>query len=222
MSAAVESALAPVVLGFRALKGGGVAVGVAANGLEPRVVLSTFLATAAAGDRLSLEPYRVAAEMERSPQGGASAEAKAAVAEGRKRQRRLAAKGLADIVRKLQEAGCTPVVAALLVNRAGWITDLLEYSLSWPEHVPVAEGLAVRDSLRLALGRLRVEVAEVDEKSLHELASKELRLGPADLDARLKALGATIGRPWRREQKLACLSAWVTIAALHRHRDSSR
>jgi hypothetical protein len=62
----------------------------------------------------------------------------------------------------------------------------------------------------------------VDEKSLHELASKELRLGPADLDARLKALGATIGRPWRREQKLACLSAWVTIAALHRHLDASR
>jgi hypothetical protein len=126
---------------------------------------------------------------------------------------------LDDIVRQLHEAGCEPVVAALLVNRAGWITDLLEYSLSWPEHVPVAEGLAVRDALRSAFARQRLEVAEVDEKSLHELAAKELRLGLADLDARLKALGATVGRPWRKEQKLACLSAWVTLVARRGHRD---
>ena len=37
---------------------------------------------------------------------------------------------------------------ALLVNRAGWITDLLQYSLFDPGHPPVAEGLAVRDALR--------------------------------------------------------------------------
>ena len=85
--------MVPVGLGFRALKGGSVVVGVAADG-EPRVVLSSFLATAAEGDRLSLEPYHVAAEMERGPQGRASAEAEAAVAEGRKRQDKLAAAGL--------------------------------------------------------------------------------------------------------------------------------
>jgi hypothetical protein len=217
-----ESALAPVGLGLRALKGGVVAVAVAADGLAPRVVLSTFLATAAEGDRVALEPYRVAAEMERGPQGGASAAAKAVIAEGRKRQHQLAAKGLEDIVRTLREAGCKPVVAALLVNRAGWITDLLDYSLAWPEHVPVAEGLAVRDALRLASGRLGVEVAEVDEKSLHELASQQLRLTAADLEARLKALGASVGQPWRKEQKLACLSAWVTVAARQREREASR
>ena len=27
------------------------------------------------------------------------------------------------------------------------------------------------------------------------------------------ALGATVGKPWRKEQKLACLAAWVAIAA---------
>jgi hypothetical protein len=143
--------------------------------------------------------------------GGVPAEAAAAVAEGRKRQGELAAKGLDNIVRKLQEAGCEPFVAALLVNRAGWITDLLEYSLSWPEHVPVAEGLAVRDALRLAIGRVGVNVAELDEKSLPDLASKDLGMSPADLNASLKALG--VGRPWRKEQKLACLAAWVAVAA---------
>jgi hypothetical protein len=205
---------APIGLGFRALKGGGVVVGVAVEAGEPRVVMSTFLPTAAEGDRLALEPYRVAYEMKRGPDGKASGEAAAAVAEGHKRQGALAAKGLGDIVRRLRDAGREPVIAALLVNRAGWITDALAYSLSWPEHVPVAEGLAVRDALRFACGRCGVEVAEMDEKSLHEVASKQLHLSPHDIDIRLKSLGATVGRPWRREQKLACLSAWITVAAL--------
>jgi hypothetical protein len=202
-----------VGLGFRALKGGSVVVGVAVEAGEPRIVLSSFLATAAEGDRLSLEPYHVAAGMERGPNGGASAEAEAAVAEGRKRQDALAAAGLKDIVAKLRKEGATPVVAALLVNRAGWVSDLLSYSLAFADHPPVAEGLAVRDALRFAFGRVGIEVAEMDEKSLNEIASEELRLGSADIDDRLKALGAAAGRPWRKEQKLACLAAWVAVAA---------
>lgn len=202
-----------VGLGLRALKGGAVVVGLAVEDGEPRVLISTFLATSAEGDRLSLEPYRVAAEMARGRQAGASAEAAAAVAEGRGRQDQLAAKGLQTIVLQLEKARCKPVAAALLVNRAGWITDLLEYSLSWPEHVPVAEGLAVRDALRFALKECRFEVVELDERSLPDLAENALGLSSAEIDARLKGLGATAGRPWRKEQKLACLSAWVTITA---------
>ncbi|MEA2787482.1 MAG: hypothetical protein QOF71_3586, partial [Candidatus Eremiobacteraeota bacterium] len=150
----------------------------------------------------------VAHEFARGSHGGASAEAAAAVAEGRGRQDQLAAQGLQNIVRQLDEP---PVVAVLLVNRAGWITDLLEYSLAWPEHVPVAEGLAVRDAIRFAIKQCRFELVELDEKSLPNLAENALGLSSAEIEARLKALGATVGRPWRKEQKLACLSAWVTI-----------
>lgn len=191
-------------------------VGLVVEADEPRVVLATVLETCAAGDRLSCEPYRVAAETARGRQGEAWAEAAAAVAEGRRRQDRLAAKGLQDIVRRLEEAKCRPVVAALLVNRAGWIADLLAYSLAWPEHVPVAEGLAVRDALRFACRRCGVAVVELDEKSLPDLAAKTLDMAPAEIDARLKALGAPVGRPWRKEQKLACLSAWVAASARSR------
>jgi hypothetical protein len=197
-----------VGLGLRAIKGGAAVVAVAVENDEPRVLLSMFLATGTEGDRLSLEPYRVAHELARGPQGGASTEAAAAVAEGRARQDQLAAQGLQRIVRQVGEA---PVVAALLVNRAGWITDLLEYSLAWPEHVPVAEGLAVRDALRFACRACHVEVVELDEKSLPDFAQRALGLSPTEIDARLKDLGATVGRPWRKEQKLACLSAWVAI-----------
>jgi hypothetical protein len=136
------------------------------------------------------------------------------VAEGRRRQDKLAAKGLEDIVRTMRNMDCEPVVAALLVNRAGWVTDLLSYSLAFPDHPPVAEGLAVRDALRFAIRRAGVDSAEMDEKSLPDLASEVLRIRSAELDARLKALGAIAGRPWRKEQKLACLAAWVALARL--------
>ncbi len=203
--------MTPIGLGFRAGRGGSVVVGVAVDSGEPRVVLSRVLETATEGDRLSFEPYHVASEMERGPDGEVTSAAAAAVAEGRERQERLAAQGLADIIANLRKAGFDPAVAALLVNRAGWITDLLGYSLEFKEHAAVAEGLAVRDALRFAFGRCGIELDEADEKSLHEVASGELGLSSADIDVCLGALGASAGRPWRKEQKLAALAAWVAI-----------
>jgi len=214
MKAHHKNAMTKIGLGFRAGRGGSVIVGVAVKGREPRIVLSSFLPTAAKGDRLALEPYHVAAGMTRGPQGQVSDEAVAAVAEGRKRQDRLTADGLDAIIRALRKEKCRPVVAALLVNRAGWITDLLEYSLFAPEHPPVAEGLAVRDALRSALGRSGIKLVEMDEKCLPETASKALGLSTAELDLRLKGLGMAAGRPWRKEQKLACLSAWLAVKSI--------
>jgi hypothetical protein len=207
--------MSAAALGFRAGRGGAVAVGVAIDGGAPRVVLSTFLATAAEGDRLALEPYHVAVEMVQSRSGDDRAAAAAAVAEGRSRQDALATEGLGVIVGRLQNAGCVPVAAALLVNRAGWLTEDLRlgHSLSAPEHPPVIEGLAVRDALRFAFNRCGLRLSEMDEKSLPETASAVLGLSPGQIDAQLRELGAAAGRPWRKEQKLACLAAWVAVAA---------
>jgi hypothetical protein len=211
VSATRKNAGSPVALGFRAVRGGGVTVAVALKDDEPAVVLSTFLATGAEGDRLSQEPYHVAVVMPRGPGGGPSAEAESAVAEGLKRQGKLAAKGLADIVRQLSEENYEPTVAALLVNRAGWVTDRLSYCLAFPDHPPVAEGLAVRDALRFAIKEQGLDIAELDEKTLPDLASQMLSLSTGAIDARLKTLGAAAGKPWRKEQKLACLAAWLTL-----------
>lgn len=212
-------------LGFRAIRGGAVTVAIAIDEKTPRVVMSTFLATAAEGDRLAFEPYHVAVEMAQSragrPQRGrtpypadALVEATAAIAEGRRRQDAMAANGLEVILGRLRDAGCEPKIAAVLINRAGWLTEELRlpHSLYAPEHPPVIEGLAVRDALRFALGQRAVKVAEMDEKSLPDLASQLFGASPAALDAQLKAAGANAGKPWRKEQKLACLAAWVSLA----------
>jgi hypothetical protein len=120
--------------------------------------------------------------------------------------------GLRNILGQLDEAGQKPTVAALLVNRAGWITDLLEHSLVWPDdHLPVVEALAVRDALRFAFRKCGIAAAELDEKSLPDVAAKTLGMPKAEIDVQLKNLGSTVARPWRKEQKLACLAAWVTV-----------
>jgi hypothetical protein len=192
-------------------------------------VHSSFLATAADGDRLAFEPYHVAVEMVRGGSGGAvdwrpprasiaglvSSDAEAAVAEGRRRQDALAAENLAVVLAQLRAADCDPRVAVLLINRAGWLTEELRlpHSLAAPEHPPVIEGLAVRDALRSAFAQCGLGSTEMDEKSLTDTASAVLALSPGEIDARLRNLGAGAGKPWRREQKLACLAAWLAVAA---------
>lgn len=153
-------------------------IGVAVDRPLPRVVLSAFLATAAEGDRLAFEPYQVAYEMPRAEGGRPTAEAAAAVAEGRRRQAALASTALAGVLEGLNSEGFRPAVAALLINRAGWMTDRLEHSLSAPAHPPVAEGLAVRAALRAAFAGAGLDVVEMDEKSLRELATLKLPLTP--------------------------------------------
>lgn len=192
-------------IGLRAQKGGTIAVALAIEAGEPRLLVSTRIETHVPGDRLSLEPYGAAAGM-------ALSEAAAVVAEGRARQDRLAAEGVQALVERLAAMRHRPIVAALLVNRAGWITDLLDYSRGWAEHVPVAEGLAVRDALRFGLRATGIALAEQDEKSLADHATATLGLSGAEIDARLKALGSAGGAPWRKEQKLAALAAWLALA----------
>lgn len=206
---------AMTAIGLRAHKGGAVAVGVCVEHGEPRVILSSTLETGRPDDRLSFEPYRLVHEMARGTTGHATDEMAAVVAEGRRRQAQHATEGLQAIAHRLEAEAGKLVAVALLVNRAGWITDLLDYSLAWAEHVPVAEALAVRDALRAACGPCGIALDALDEKSLPELAAQTLQASPAEIDARLKDAGVPVGKPWRKEQKLACLAAWVAVARKH-------
>ena len=200
-----------VALGLRAMRGGAVIVAVGVEDGEPHLLLSSFVATAVDGDRLSREPYHVAAEL---AAGGAADEAARVVSEGRARQGELAAAELEKATRGLRERGAAPAIAALLVNRAGWVTDLLAYSLASSDHPPVAEGLAVRDALRFGLGKLGLGLIELDEKTLASGAAEALGRPPSAIDAQLKTLGRSAGRPWRKEQKASCLAAWLAAAGL--------
>ncbi len=196
-------------IGLRAMRGGSVVVALNVGGGQPRLGLSWFLDTAIDGDRLSLEPYSVAAEMMRAKPDTALSALEGMIAQARARQNQQAYLRLAEMLDRMKISATGPVSIGLLVNRAGWITDLLSHSLSAPEHPAIAEGLAVRDALRFACDQIGLRVVELDEKTLAERAQTILGRTPADIDATLKLLGQDAGKPWRKEQKLACLAAWI-------------
>lgn len=216
-------AVPAVALGCRAFRGGCVVVAVRADAAAPvarppAVLLSTILRTAAEGDRIAFEPYHVAVAMPRGDDGQPTEAMRAAVAEGRARQRVAAIAGLEGILHALAGEHARPAVAALLVNRAGWMTDLLAYSLEFADHPPVAEGLAVRDAMREAFAAVGLACMEADEKSLPARAAAILGVTEAALWPQLKALARVDGKaegqvwkPWRKEQQLAALAAWVAL-----------
>ena len=49
------------------------------------------------------------------------------------------------------------------------------------------------------------------EKHLLKQAAKELRRSEAVLKRTLTALGGSVMRPWRAEQKMAALAAWLML-----------
>jgi hypothetical protein len=73
----------------------------------------------------------------------------------------------------------------------------------------VAELLGVRDAVRVGAERAGIEIIELDEKSLVESASRDLGIKADDFPFILKIMGAAQSRPWRKEQKQACLAAWI-------------
>lgn len=200
----------PIALGLRAARGGAVAVALQGAPTEPVLLRSVWLPVADPSDRIAFEPFTWAFETHRA--GGATLEAiSQAVVDGRSRQALSAEDNLGAFLTSL---GDDPVSArvALLVNRAGWVGELLAYSLDYDAHAAVAEGLAVREAFRAAGVRLGAPMIELDEKTLGSKAQNVLNLDPAGLDQSLGGMGHAAGRPWRKEQKAAALAAWIALA----------
>lgn len=201
----------PIALGLRAVRSGAIAAAVTIASGRPRLVAAVHVATAEPDDALAAAPYAAAASHPRLANGRASARATAAITEGRRRQGEAARANLAALLADLRARGHAPSGAALLVHRATWITDLTEYALMHPEHVPVADGLAVREALRAACANCGIAVAECDEKSLPTRAQVDLAIDATKLAAELGRIGLG-AKPWRKEHKLAALAAWHLLA----------
>jgi hypothetical protein len=74
-----------------------------------------------------------------------------------------------------------------------------------------AEGEFYRDAVAAACDALGLEVRRPVERELPALVCDRLGIDRADLDARMKALGAKLGAPWSEDQRLATLAAWSAL-----------
>jgi hypothetical protein len=204
--------LTPAALGFRAHMGWAAAVGVALDGGAPRLVHSSIIATAEAGDRLSNEPYHVAGGWDGSTRAPPHPDPKAAIAEGRKTQVRLATKAITAIAGDLKQQKLKLVCGVVLATRS-WLGHSLESILGDHAHVRVYESEAVRDAVRAGLKANKIACHDVDQKSLVADGSETLKLSEERLKKKLTDLRGDLPAPWREDQKLAALAAWLSLTS---------
>jgi len=79
--------------------------------------------------------------------------------------------------------------------------------------IHTAEGEFFRNAVIDACKFHQLQVVTVRERELLNHCQKELALSQAALDKHISALGREVGPPWRQDEKLATLVAWLTLTA---------
>jgi hypothetical protein len=200
----VKPRAADAAIGVRTHSGWATVVGLAGAVSGPAVVLRRRIELADPAIPDSKQPYHAAEGLDlrearpfirrcvRSTQGLAVRAVRAAVAETRAAGHRVSGCGL------LLAAGRPlPGLAAVLASHA---------------LIHAAEGEMYRDAVREAARECGLTVAEVREREVSDRAGAVLELSPAALARQLGEWGKRLGPPWRQDEKLATLAAWLALA----------
>ncbi|HSP95733.1 MAG TPA: hypothetical protein VL049_00630 [Candidatus Dormibacteraeota bacterium] len=102
------------------------------------------------------------------------------------------------------------VVACGIVVSSRPLTATLDVILDNHSLVHAAEGELFRRAIRRASDALGLEVTEVGARELHARAADVLG---GDVDRHLARIGKTVGRPWSKDHREACLAAAIALTA---------
>jgi hypothetical protein len=189
-------------LGFRAHSGWAALVVVAGSPLDPKVLerRKVEIAPRAPG---SLQPYHAAQKME-------IADAESFIERCRAATRQLAETAVRDVVATMAGQGYTVTGACVLLGSGRPMTNLAATLRSHPM-IHTAEGDFFREALSTACESCALPVIGVKEKELINHATSALGITADTLQLRISALGKAIGPPWREDQKLCAIAAWVAL-----------
>jgi hypothetical protein len=138
--------------------------------------------------------------------------AEALIRSSEEKFQRTARKALAEIVAELRTAGYEPVATALVSGRGKALPPLASIQKSHAL-VHAAEGDLYRRVLLRASEACRIPALPIPEREIEARAAAAVGIRPAQLAARLAALGKASGRPWTKDQKESALVAWIALAA---------
>jgi len=85
-----------------------------------------------------------------------------------------------------------------------------------------AEGELFRKVIVQACADVGLPTTEVKEKELYARVQNEFGLAQKDVQYHLVRMGRLIGPPWRQDEKLATLAAWLALAATPRTERADR
>ncbi len=170
----------------------------------PRVLLRRRLELRDRGISGSAQTYHAAAEME-------FAAAEEFLARCRESTHALALEAVRSALEDIARKGCEVAGGCVLLGSGRAVTDLKTILRSHPM-LHTAEAEFYRDALRAACLACGIAACGVKEKTLAEEASKVLAMPVDELDQRVLELGKLIGPPWRQDEKLSAMGAWIVLA----------
>ncbi|HVT60516.1 MAG TPA: hypothetical protein VHR45_19235 [Thermoanaerobaculia bacterium] len=125
---------------------------------------------------------------------------------------RMAGQALDEVVEELRRRG-HEVVGCGIVLGSGRPAATLAATLASHARIHGAEGELFRRVLVEASGSRGLAVTGVGERDLMRRGAADLHLPAAELEQQILALGRPLGPPWRQDEKLAALVAWLALAA---------
>jgi hypothetical protein len=112
----------------------------------------------------------------------------------------------------LAELGDYQVQGACVLRASGRPLPELAGILASHALIHTAEGELYRTALREACARCAVPETGISERALPAEASRALGRSPEDLQSRITGFGKVLGSPWRQDEKLSTLAAWLVLA----------
>jgi hypothetical protein len=121
--------------------------------------------------------------------------------------RRTTERSIADLVQRWTKDGCTIRSAALV---AGSVID--PESIANPHiRAHALEGRLFRTVLEDALRSHGIQCTIFAERDVYPSASNLLRQSPVQIQRAIAELGHSVDGPWRADQKVAALAAWISL-----------
>ena len=191
----MREAKSVAALGLRAHSGWAVMVAVSGGSavLRRRIEM-----TKGSGYR-ARQPYHAAEEMQLQ-------QAEAFLQRTEKTATEMAAAAVRDTVALLVSEGCRVAGAAVLLGSGRPLPELGKILAAHPL-IHTAEGVFFREVLRSACEACGVAVTGLKEREVLAQCAAALRIPAAELQARLSAMGKTIGPPWTQDEKLSAAAA---------------
>jgi hypothetical protein len=171
---------------------------------SPRVILRRRLELLDRGIQGAAQPYHTAAEMNLP-------DAEAFLDRCRESTHAAAGHAMRESLEELARKGYQVSAGCVLQGSGRNGTDLRTILGSHPL-LHTAEGQFYRGALQAACVACGVTVACVKEKEASATTARALGFTPDELERRIAELGKLIGPPWRQDQKLSAMGAWLVLA----------
>lgn len=126
--------------------------------------------------------------------------------------RRLARQAVAAVRDELEGEGREIAGCGLLLASGRPLPEDLHAILASHALIHAAEGEMYRDVLAHAAEHLSMPVTRVRERELLARAAEATGLKEGELQRRVAEMGRALGPPWRQDEKLATLAAWLVLA----------